>query len=183
MKSNEPLNNQAQRREGTTWFWGSHEFVDCASNTVVILPPRFWFPCLPFQTLRQQHLTSSAWVSVDPCRGHWSTQSRSPLRPDMPLPPSAGSIGCFTLSVESLLRTWPWLKIAFSSKFMSLSHRQPMCNDRWCRTTLKGHSSSRLLGLADALLWLHHSSFSLCPVSIYLTSPQVLITGIVPAHQ
>lgn len=78
MKSNEPLNNQAQRREGTTWFWGSHEFVDFASNTVVILPPRFWFPCLPFQTLRQQHLTNSAWVSVDPCRGHWSTQSRSP---------------------------------------------------------------------------------------------------------
>lgn len=59
---------------GTRWFWGSYEFVDFASNTAVNLPPHFWFPCLPFQTPMQQYLIGSAWISVDPCRGHRTVQ-------------------------------------------------------------------------------------------------------------
>lgn len=157
---------------GITWLCGL--CLKCGSK----LASPFLVSSLPFQTLRWQHLTSSAGVSTDPRRGHWSTQSRPPFRTDVPPSPK-----CWQ---HWLLQAVSWIPAQDLALTEDCLFAQSHVSFPWAayiEWQVTQDNSEGSFQLWGSWVWLKPCydciavHFSLCPVLIYLTCPQVPITG------
>lgn len=174
------MNSQGLRRLGARQLRGPHGFTDYTSNTAANLFPisillvthfKLWFSSI----LLAQHRSVLTPVG--------STGLRSPdapFRTEVFLLPDAGTVGYWHLSGELLPRTCPGPEMACPPKGIAPSQGKPTFDERRCRTALKDHPVCA--GLAKASRLWHHTSPLPLLSPVYLTSLQVLIPQIPPAH-